>query len=155
MTDSDRDPDTQLPRALTLGDVFNSIRLAPQDIARLLGDWASQYRGGTHDALGNALADHARMVSDPQTYGWKPDDRRAGAPAVPPVEQRASYGAQAPSQKPLEKPQPTTTPDAPQSAPDAVQGAPARPQPFAPPVPPDADPAGKAGALWHETPEAP
>lgn len=57
-------PATGLPHSLSLGEVFDRIRLAPAEIATLLQGWAAQHRGGAQDTLARKLAEQGASFVD-------------------------------------------------------------------------------------------
>jgi len=82
--DSEINPITGLPHTVSLGAVLARIRLAPHEIATLLGGWGANHDGTPQADLGPKLRSAAQAVTNPVSYGA---DAPAPQPVVTPVSQ--------------------------------------------------------------------
>jgi hypothetical protein len=88
-----------MPHMLSLGDVLGDIELTPGEVSMLLNLWADQFMAGSHHNMGLRLRDYATMLSNPETYGYKPPKAVAATDQpeyVPPsaAEFTRRYGSQ-------------------------------------------------------------
>lgn len=107
---SDVNPNTGLPHTLSLAEVFDQIRLAPHEIASLLGTMASWYQGTAQGELTGKFNDAAAAVLNPKSHGLSGESQQ---PA--PVQQQPVAG---PRPTPFFSRSGITTVDSPRDQPD-------------------------------------
>lgn len=81
MTTSELNRETNMPHRVTIGDVLASIEVTPGEATAFLTHLADQFIGGAQHNLGRALRDHAAMVANPQTYGYRAPEQVAATDA--------------------------------------------------------------------------
>jgi hypothetical protein len=78
----DTDPNTGLPRKVSLGSVLDQIMLAPHEIASILTHWSQSHQGSPQADLPTKLSDAASATLNPKSYGLS-GETVAPAPVVP------------------------------------------------------------------------
>jgi hypothetical protein len=76
-------PATGLPHTVSLGRIFDQIRLAPHEISSLLSSWGAAHEGTPQAELSGKLRAAAQATVNPVSYGATP----APTPVVTPVAQ--------------------------------------------------------------------